>query len=93
MLFRFSLVLQEAMKLLLTIGSEVATPISAYLADSMHKLTDSTNINQADDNNLSMSTMVMTKIRLIIPLLLFVTGFEKSWLPRIQQKGTLFTIT
>ena len=40
-------------ELLLTIGSEVdinATHISAYLADSMDKLTDSTTINQADDN-------------------------------------------
>ena len=27
-----------------------ATPISAYLADSMHKLTDAMNINQAKDN-------------------------------------------
>ena len=53
MLFRFYLVLQEVVKLLLTIGSEVdinATPISAYLADSMHKLTDATNINQTDDS-------------------------------------------
>ena len=52
--------------------------------------------------NLSMSTTVMTKIRLITPLLtlmtfrhslffkilailLFVTGFEKNWLPCTQQ--------
>ena len=45
--------LQEAMKVLLNIGSEVdidATTISAYLADSMYKLTDATNINQADNS-------------------------------------------
>ena len=83
-------------ELLLTICSEVdinATPISAYLADSMDKLTDSTTINQADDNKPFNDTMVMTKIRLIIPLLLFVIGFENSWLSHTQQKGTLFTIT
>ena len=43
-LFRFALVLQDVIKFLLNIaiGSEVdinATPISACLADSIHKLT------------------------------------------------------
>ena len=53
MFFRFALVLLDAMKLRLNICSEVdmdATTISTCLADSMHKLTDATNINQADDN-------------------------------------------
>ena len=52
-LFRFALVLQEAMKVLLNIDSEVdidATTVSACLVDSMYKPTDATNINQADDN-------------------------------------------
>ena len=45
--------LQEAMKVVLNIGSEVdidATTISAYLADSMYKPTNAININQADNN-------------------------------------------
>ena len=55
MLFKFVIVLHEAMKVLLNIGSEVDIDditISACtcLADSMYKLTDASNINQADDN-------------------------------------------
>ena len=41
------------MKFLLNICNEVdidAIPISACLADSMHKPTDAININQANDN-------------------------------------------